>query len=147
MHCKEGLKEVSMATLRSLVVSTKATGVPTAKVRAVVVGWPMGRWLHLLGLSGRSHVIDQSHAERRLISVLLYWERGAIILTISAKSRTLPRCRSGRSLANSRSRRGLMTDPWEIPVPALRGTEKASCTRTLKELCVRHERTHSMIFG
>ncbi len=43
----------------------------------------MGRWQHLLGLSGRSHVTDQSHAERTLSSVLLYRERGEIILTSS----------------------------------------------------------------
>ncbi len=54
LHCKEGLKEVSMATPRSFAVSTIATGVPSAKVRGVVGGWPMGRWQHLLGLSGRS---------------------------------------------------------------------------------------------
>ncbi len=61
-----------------------------------------GRWQYLLGLSGRCHVTDQSHAERRL----LYCERGEIIMTSSAKSRTLLRSRSGRSLTNSRIRRG-----------------------------------------
>ncbi len=38
-----------------------------------------------------------------------------------------------------------MTDPWGTPLPELKGREKASCTRTLKERCVRKERAHSMI--
>ncbi len=79
----------------------------------------------------------QRGLEGRHGSVLLYWERGEIILTSSAKSRTLPCSRSGRSLTNSRNRRGPMTDPWGTPLPALKGREKASCTRTLKERCVR----------
>ncbi len=86
LHCKEGLMEVSMATPRSFAVSTIATGVPSSEVRGVVGGWPMGRWQHLLELSGRSHVTDQSHADRRLSSVLLHLERGRTILTSSAKS-------------------------------------------------------------
>ncbi len=69
LHCKDGLKEVSMATPRSFGISIIATGVQSAKDRGGVGGWLMGRRQHLLGLSGRPHVTDQSHAERRLSSV------------------------------------------------------------------------------
>ncbi len=93
-------------------------------------------------LSGRSNVTDQSHAGRRLCFVLLYWERGKIILTSSAKSRTLPCSRSDRSLTNSRNRRGQMTDTWGAPLLALKEREKTSCTRTPKERCVRKKWTH-----
>ncbi len=64
LHCKEGLKVVSMATPMSSAVSTIATGVSSAKVRGVVGGCPMGSCLHLMGFSGRSNVTDQSYAER-----------------------------------------------------------------------------------
>ncbi len=134
LHCKEGLKEASMATPKSFAVSTIATGIPSAKVKGVVVGCPMGRRQHVLGLSGRCHITDQSHAERR--SVLSYGDQGEIILTSSAKSRALPCSRSGRSLANSRNRRGPIIDPWRTPLFALKEREKASCTRTLQERCV-----------
>ncbi len=101
-----------MATPRSFAVSPIATGVPSVKVRGMVNGYPMGRWQHFFGLSGRSDVTDLPHAERRLSSVLSYWERGDIILTSSAKSRTLPCISSGRLSTYTRNRKWSMTEPW-----------------------------------
>ncbi len=76
-----------MGTPRSFSFSTIATEVQSAEVRGkVIIGCPMGRLQHSLGFRGRCHVIGQSHAERRISSVLYNWERGAIILTLSTRS-------------------------------------------------------------
>ncbi len=68
--------------------------------------------MHLVGLIGRPHLFDHSHAAVRE----LLRDRRVTILTLSAKSNVGVSRTSGRSFTKMRNRSGPITEPFRTPL-------------------------------
>ncbi len=93
---------------------------------------PIVRYLHLVGLIGRSHFFDQPHAAVRELRRFILCDRWVTILTSSAKSNISVSRSFGRSFTKRRKRSGPITEPCGTPLRIGMAPECSPPTRTLE---------------